>query len=115
MKVKFSVICQNGGGERALLLPGRFVLCKRCHGAGKHVNPAIDAHGLTHEDFDADPDFEEGYFSGRFDVPCFDCNGERVTPDIDLEKLPTKLALRVLDTRDAHEWLRRRNEDVYAC
>lgn len=60
----------------------KFEVCDRCQGTGSHCNPAIDGNGLTREDFDADPDFEEGYFDGRYDVSCEDCNGERVVPEI---------------------------------
>jgi hypothetical protein len=42
------------------------------------VNPSIDSHGLSREDFDQDPDFEEDYFSGVYDVPCYVCSGARV-------------------------------------
>jgi hypothetical protein len=55
-----------------------YEVCPRCRGEGKHVNPSIDSHGLTREDFDQDPDFEEDYFSGVYDVPCYVCSGARV-------------------------------------
>jgi hypothetical protein len=55
-----------------------YEVCPRCRGEGKHVNPSIDSHGLSREDFDQDPDFEEDYFSGVYDVPCYVCSGARV-------------------------------------
>lgn len=58
----------------------RFEVCPLCMGRGKHVNPSIDAHGLTREDFDEDPDFEESYFRGDYDVRCNLCGGEKVVP-----------------------------------
>lgn len=58
----------------------RFEVCPLCEGRGKHVNPSIDAHGLSREDFDEDPDFEESYFRGDYDVRCTLCGGERVVP-----------------------------------
>ena len=42
---------------------------------GTMVNPSIDAGGLSYDDFYGDPDFEEDYFSGRYDVQCSACHG----------------------------------------
>lgn len=63
-------------------LPIKFHVCETCKGKGTQVNPAIDGHGLTQEDFDADPEFEENYFSGLYDIACMDCEGQRVMPEI---------------------------------
>jgi len=68
-------------------LPWRFEVCGLCRGNGKHVNPAVDAGGLTREDFDADPDFAEDYFSGTYDVTCARCSGKRVEQVIDHDAL----------------------------
>lgn len=57
--------------------PAHYEVCSRCRGEGKHVNPSIDGHGLGAEDFE-DEDFREAYFGGRYDVPCYECKGERV-------------------------------------
>ena len=67
----------------------KFEVCPRCNGEGKHVNPAIDSHGLSREDFDADPDFEEDYFSGVYDVECYECKGLRVVKVPDWMRLTT--------------------------
>jgi hypothetical protein len=56
----------------------RFEVCPLCEGHGKHVNPSIDAHGLSREDFDEDPDFAESYSRGDYDVRCTLCRGEKV-------------------------------------
>jgi hypothetical protein len=77
----------------------KFEVCSTCNGQGKHVNPSIDSHGLSSEDFDEDPDFREEYFSGRYDVPCYECKGERVVPTIDKEHNAPELVKRV------QEWL----------
>ena len=61
----------------------RFEVCDLCNGKGSHVNPSIDSGGLSYDDFDYDPDFEEEYHSGRYDVPCNQCSGKRVVPVID--------------------------------
>lgn len=59
---------------------GAFAVCPTCEGRGSHVNPGIDAEGLSAEDFAEDPDFEESYFRGDYDVPCAECGGARVVP-----------------------------------
>lgn len=56
-------------------------VCGTCDGKGSHVNPGVDAHGLSQEDFDEDPDFKEDYFNGAYDVECSECHGRRVTPE----------------------------------
>jgi hypothetical protein len=55
-------------------------VCPTCEGKGSHVNPSIDAHGLTAVDFYEDPDFAESYFRGDYDQPCNECGGRRVVP-----------------------------------
>lgn len=64
-------------------LKTRFEVCGQCKGKGVRVNPSIDSEGLTFEDFQNDPDFEESYFSGVYDIKCDHCDGKRVTEEID--------------------------------
>lgn len=71
---------EDDEGFRAVTVRLEWEVCGTCGGAGKHVNPSIDSHGLTREDFDEDPDFREDYFSGRYDVTCNECGGRRVVP-----------------------------------
>lgn len=52
----------------------KWMICPICRGEGSHVNPNIDAHGLTAEDFN-DRDFQESYHRGDYDVQCKTCNG----------------------------------------
>jgi len=59
----------------------RFKVCPKCEGKGSHVNPSIDGNGLTYEDFENDPDFEEAYFAGNYDVECYECHGQRVVQE----------------------------------
>ena len=66
--------------EVTLRLPAKMEVCDLCSGSGKVVNPSIDAGGLTQDDFDRDPDFEEEYFSGAYDIGCPQCNGNNVMP-----------------------------------
>ena len=56
-------------------MSSKWMICPICEGEGKHVNPNIDSHGLTREDFDEDPSFEEDYFNGVYDVSCQTCSG----------------------------------------
>lgn len=65
--------------------PAKYAVCPRCDGKGTHVNPSVDGHGISREEFDQDPDFEEAYFDGVYDVVCYECKGERVilVPDED--------------------------------
>lgn len=86
-----SSVMQDDDGESVLKCPIRYGVCGLCEGKGKHVDPSIDAHGLSSEDFDADPDFAESYFSGAYDVQCYRCDGQRVQPEIDTARLSAPL------------------------
>ena len=78
-----TMTCTTYGGEQ---IPVKYEVCETCEGKGKHVNPSIDSHGLSREDFDDDPDFAEDYMSGRYDVPCNECHGNRVALVVDEER-----------------------------
>ena len=79
--------------------PVKLEVCPVCHGRGRHVNPSIDCHGLSQDDFDEDPQFEEDYFSGVYDVTCNHCKGRRVSPVVDHTKLTADQvrALKLID------------------
>lgn len=83
---KATVTITDANGDE-LVLPAVFQVCSRCRGEGTHVNPSIDGHGLTAEDFAEDPDFAEEYMRGTYDVPCSECGGERVVAQVDVEAL----------------------------
>lgn len=89
---------------RVVAFPCRWVECPTCDGRGHHVNPSIDAGGLTRSDFDEDPDFEEGYFGGRYDVTCYECRGRRVVPTVDVHALAPE------ERRDYETWAAWRGE-----
>jgi hypothetical protein len=74
-------------GSWEIWLPSKFVVCPRCEGEGKHVNPNVDGNGISAEEFAEDPDFAESYFSGVYDVRCEECHGERVVSAVDVDKL----------------------------
>lgn len=81
-------------------LPSKYEVCDQCSGSGKVVNPSIDAGGLSHEDFYEDPEFEEAYFSGRYDMTCPNCGGKRVESH---PQFPEWLAKAIQD-RDESVW-----------
>jgi hypothetical protein len=66
------------GFEGPIHVTLEYEVCGTCEGKGTHVNPSIDSHGLSAEDFDEDPDLAENYFGGLYDVPCAECKGERL-------------------------------------
>lgn len=76
--LKIEMWDEEEGTDVEVEIPAKFEVCPRCEGKGTHVNPAIDGNGLSREDFEADPDFEEAYLAGRYDVRCEECQGERV-------------------------------------
>jgi len=66
------------------------IVCPRCNGEGKHINPNIDGDGLTGEDFaqmnERDlEDFNESYLGGVYDVTCEECKGRNVIDEPDIE------------------------------
>lgn len=90
---------RDHAGPGEVELPFRFVACEVCRGKGTHVNPSIDASGLTREDFDEDPDFAEDYMSGLYDVQCGECRGARVVPEIYARTDADKEVIRALDVQ----------------
>jgi len=78
----WTLIIETDDDEVEIELPARFDVCDVCDGKGKRVNPAIDGHGISAEEFDDDPDFKEAYFSGAYDITCDACSGKRVIPVI---------------------------------
>ena len=70
-----------------LTLPTMKEVCPLCEGEGKHVNPSIDAHGITADEFAEDPDFRDDYTSGTYDVTCNECHGLRVVDVPDFERM----------------------------
>jgi len=70
--------------DGCVTLPLSFEVCGTCNGFGSHVNPDIDSHGITAEEWDRDWSYEDrdNYFSGLYDVTCYECNGNKVVPEI---------------------------------
>ena len=74
----FIVVPEESGDkekEREVNIPIRFEVCSCCQGKGTIVNPSVDPCGLGREDFDQDPDLEEDYYGGIFNVRCEACWG----------------------------------------
>ena len=70
-----------------MAISDKWMICTLCDSRGSYVNPAIDSHGLTAEDFAEDPGFAEDYKSGVFDVPCRECGGFDKVLKADHERL----------------------------
>ncbi len=104
IKVKFQILRCFGSKTSTLLLPGVNKVCDRCGGTGKHVNPSIDSHGISPEEFNEDPDFRESYFSGVYDITCEACAGEKVVGVVATEKLPPALRKRVAEQIAYDAW-----------
>lgn len=90
--MKATVTLEDEDGEEVThTVPIKFEVCPTCDGKGTHTNPSIDCNGLSRDDLYEDPDFAEDYFSGRYDVPCYECGGERVVAECADEAVLAKL------------------------
>jgi hypothetical protein len=76
------------------------MVCPVCRGEGKTVNPDIDSHGLTFEDFAEDPDFAESYRQGVYDITCRGCDGLRVVEPSRIDELQQHADDRELAARE---------------
>lgn len=82
----------------------KYQVCPVCQGEGTTVNPNIDAHGLSPEDFHDDPDFAEDYHSGVYDITCQACEGKRVITAKRLEELEEAAQDRRLRAAEDGDW-----------
>lgn len=73
------------------MCPAKKIVCPSCDGDGTMVNPNVDSHGISQDEFDRDPDFKESYFRGDYDVKCDTCKGEKIVLDPEIDKLPKNL------------------------
>ncbi len=77
-----------GENGKEIQLPTCWAVCDRCHGEGKHSNPAIDGNGITASEMAEmcyeDESFAENYFGGVYDVTCHQCDGKRVMKVVNL-------------------------------
>lgn len=84
---------EEGDFDEEVDVPFIYEVCETCHGRGTHVNPSIDSHGISQDEWSEwDDEEREGYFSGHYDVECYECCGEKVIPVPDYEHIDDKLA-----------------------
>jgi len=74
------------GCDVEIELPWNWGVCPVCNGSGTHVNPNIDRNGLSEQDFHDDPDLEQHYRSGLYDIQCNGCEGRTTVPVIDKKR-----------------------------
>ena len=75
----------------------KYEVCTGCDGRGKYVNPGIDAGGITGSEMaELGTEFEESYFSGRFDITCQGCDGKRVRLVEIWERVPEEIKDKIL-------------------
>jgi hypothetical protein len=102
---KPSVTIEHDDCDEVIELPIRWAVCPVCKGRGTHVNPSIDAHGISPDEFAADPDFAEDYFGGAYDVQCANCGGRTTIPEVDEDRAdPELLALYLAHQKEESEW-----------
>lgn len=113
MTLTYDIYDENGD-ELEVSFPAKYVVCGTCDGKGKHVNPSIDSHGISAEEFYEDPDFRDDYCSGMYDVSCYECSGKNVVPEIDEDILNSeqKEMLKLLDAY-LNDLAQSRREDEY--
>jgi hypothetical protein len=79
-RMMVTVEIETDDGDEEIEVPFEWEVCPTCNGKGTHVDPDIDSHGISSDEFADDPDFEKAYFKGRYDVSCYECNSKRVIP-----------------------------------
>lgn len=112
MKVVFEVEGEDGGTEE-IELPGKYEVCHRTGGKGTHVNPNVDGHGITASEWEQEWDEEsrENYFSGVYDVECYECHGKRVVLEVDEDEC--KRQGKLSDLERHNQYLKERAEARY--
>ena len=76
--------------DNELELPTTWEVCPRCNGTGVH--DAWEGGLTSSEMHELDDDFFEDYAAGRYDVPCSECNGERLVAIVDEDALTPEQA-----------------------
>lgn len=105
------------GEEVEHTLTFKWSVCSSCLGRGRYTNPAIDAHGITASEMSEwEDDEREGYFEGRYDVTCENCQGKRVEPELDLEgDDPAQIAFREWADNESSYRAEREAERAFGC
>ena len=81
----------NDDDSEPIVVYVKRAVCGTCDGKGSHVNPSIDCNGIS--EFE-DEDDELAYFSGAYDVPCYECKGEKIVIEIDEDDERNKGAIK---------------------
>ena len=97
--------------EKELILPAKLEVCDLCEGRGSVVDPSIDASGISQDDFDEDPDFEESYNSGSYNISCPQCRGKNVVPVVDYNALSPEKKKELDDYQAQEDMLAQDRED----
>jgi hypothetical protein len=87
-------------------LDTKYEVCDCCRGSGSVVNPAIDAGGISREQFEEDPQFEADYFDGKYDITCPECEGKRVVPEVEF---PASIR------QEIASWMRAESDYAQTC
>lgn len=78
--------------EEECEVPFKFEVCPTCDGKGTHTNPSVDSGGITGSEWaEWDDEDRESYMEGTYDVQCYECRGQRVTPEMDRERVDPKI------------------------
>jgi hypothetical protein len=91
------ILEDDDGYEETFTVPVTFEVCGTCGGSGYHVNPSIDAHGISPDEFARDPDFFDDYRSGVYNQECNECGGNRVVPVLNEKSIKPDLLKRIND------------------
>lgn len=103
-----------------ITVPAVFSVCPLCGGKGSHVNPSIDAGGITSDDEfwgdDEDPMTGEScYMRGDYDVECYECHGKRVVPVPDERARAKNPNVKIVEDHLAESAMDRRNDALEAA
>jgi hypothetical protein len=75
---------EDGQDEDEVEVPCHYDVCPSCGGQGSYVNPSIDRHGISGEEWaEWGEEEREHYRRGVYDVACGECGGLRVVPVAD--------------------------------
>lgn len=87
IKVTYWADDEEGSYEKEATLPAKNVVCSRCQGNGKILNPAIGEHAYSQEEFEEAFSNEEDrnayLYGGKYDVTCPICSGNKVVKIVD--------------------------------
>lgn len=111
---------ENGADAEGFIfdyeIPTAREVCSRCTGNGTIVNPSIGAITGEEWDRDWDEDEREGYFEGRYDVMCPECEGRNVVDVPNVEAIQNPVVRKAVEgvlEADARYAQERANEEKW--